>query len=221
MLFICNENSHPQDPVDPQSLMQYVMEEKYIPVPRVLTMMNRRRERSAGDISASNKTLKTVENKLTSLVKYLANNLEKRLEGDPNSKVIGVMANCLDLKDIIEYINDKQKNNEMEKNIKELCKMANYDEELMTKTEAQYKEFKYRVNQIVITDGIYNELIGRFEHMLFELHFCSEQCEKKSSKKRKIKEELIAIPLRVVHLMLKEPILYSDIEEFLHLYLTL
>ena len=113
------------------------MEEKYIPVPTVLTMMNRRRERSAGDISASNKTLKTVENKLTSLVKYLANNLEKRLEGDPNPKVIEVMANCLDLKDIIEYENDKQKNNEMEKNIKELCKMANYDEELMTKTEAQ------------------------------------------------------------------------------------
>ena len=61
----------------------------------------RRRGRSAADISASNKLLKTVENKLTSLVKHLANNLERRLAEDPTPKVVQVMSECLDLKDII------------------------------------------------------------------------------------------------------------------------
>ena len=99
--------------------VEYVLEDKYIAVPTVLTF-GRRRGRSAADISASNKLLKTVENKLTSLVKHLANNLERRLAEDPTPKVVQVMSECLDLKDIITNKDNMEKNADMEKSLKKL-----------------------------------------------------------------------------------------------------
>ena len=49
-----------------------------------------------------NPVLTTVENRLTSLVKNLANNLEERLANAPTPQVTKEMGRCLDLEDIIQ-----------------------------------------------------------------------------------------------------------------------
>ena len=184
--------------------VEYVLEDKYIAVPTVLTF-GRRRGRSAADISASNKLLKTVENKLTSLVKHLANNLERRLDEDPTPKVVKVLSECLDLKDIIANKDNMEKNADMEKSLKKLCDLAKYSDDKKKEIEQQYKEFKSRLIKIVTPGSEYSEVVDRDQHVLFNLHSCSDMCEKNC--------------FRILHLMLKESTLFTGIEEFLHLYL--
>ena len=108
--------------------IEYVINDKYLKVATAVTF-SRRRGRSAADISASNSMLKTVENRLRSIAKHLANSLEKRLQEEPNPKVIKLMGECLDMEEIISNKDMKEKNEEMEKSLKKLCRLAKYCDE--------------------------------------------------------------------------------------------
>ena len=55
--------------------------------------------------------------------------------------------------------------------------------------------------------------------MLFDLYSSSEMCEKNCPKRGKGTEQRTPIPFRILHLMQKESILNTGIDEFLHLYI--
>ena len=121
------------------------------------------------------------------------------MDEDPTNKVVQAM------KDIITNKDNMEKNADMEKSLKKLCDLAKYSDDKKKEIEQQYKEFKSRLIKIVTPGSEYSEVVDRDQHVLFNLHSCSDMCEKNC--------------FRILHLMLKESTLFTGIEEFLHLYL--
>ena len=181
--------------------------------------VERRKGRSAKDISASKSVLITVENRLNSLSKHLSNSLEKRLEENPKPRIIQSMAKCLDLQDIIEKEEDIVVKGEREENLKIILNTAKYNDDHQAKILEQYEMFKLKVKDILEKGNENNEVLKRFEHLLFQTHACSTECDKKCPDKGKIVEPRVLIPMKLLHLFLKEPALYQGLKEFLHLYL--
>ena len=82
--------------------------------------------------------------------------------------------------------------------------MAKYKEDMNIEIEQQYKEFKSRLNKIVTPGSQYSEVVDRYPHVLFDLHSCSDMCEKNCLRRGKVTEQKNPIPFRILHLMLKE-----------------
>ena len=51
------------------------------------------------------------------------------MQEEPNPKVIKLMGECLDMEEIISNKDMKEKNEEMEKSLKKLCRLAKYCDE--------------------------------------------------------------------------------------------
>ena len=190
-----------------------------------------RRGRSSADISNCQSVLTTVENRLTSLSRRLRVNLEERISNNPTPKVIKMMSKCLDLGEILEKEETQSIKNEREKNLRMVMKRAKYEVEEQNVIVKEYEIFKMRVKDINKLGGENEEVVKRFEHILFETHTCHPDCVKvlrkvpgKNPTKVCIERGKVLMPrvpklMKFLHLICKEPTLYVGIQNFLHLYL--
>ena len=129
------------------------------------------------------------------------------------------MAKCLNLQDIIVKEEDIVVKGEREENLKIILNTAKYNDDHQAKILEQYEMFKLKVKDILEKGNENNEVLKRFEHLLFQTHACSTECDKKCPDKGKIVEPRVLIPMKLLHLFLKEPALYQGLKEFFHLYL--
>ena len=187
-----------------------------------------RRGRSAEDIRKSSLSLLiTVQNRLASLCNAIATKFEERLENEKDHQstdLIRSMGECLDLTDIIEKGDEDDKFNASgEKSLKNVVKKANYPPEDITKILEEYKIFKRRLYSLHQGDKSNRELIRLHEHNLYKLHVCTVQCTAKYRKTCKDWSKVAfpkkPIPMKFLHIFLKEPELFKGIEVFLHLLL--
>ena len=213
--------------------IQDIMDDKYISAQAPLFPADVRRGRSSGDISNCQSVLTTVENRLTSLTKKLRVSLLERVSNNPTPKVIKMMGKCLDLGDILEKEETEEIRREREKNLRMVMKTAKYEEEEKEMVVKEYEVFKERVKDMNKVGGENEEVVKRFEHLLFETHTCHPDCVKVErrvpgkhptkvcSEKGKILLPRVPKLMKFLHLILKEPSLFVDIPNFLHLYLRL
>ena len=213
--------------------IQDIMDDKYISAQAPLFPADVRRGRSSGDISNCQSVLTTVENRLTSLTKKLRVSLLERVSNNPTPKVIKMMGKCLDLGDILEKEETEEIKREREKNLRMVMKTAKYEEEEKEMVVKEYEVFKERVKDMNKVGGENEEVVKRFEHLLFEAHTCHPDCVKVErrvpgkhptkvcSEKGKIPMPRVPKLIKFLHLILKEPSLFVDIPNFLHLYLRL
>ena len=183
------------------------------------TDAGRRMGRSAKDLSASLDVLKTVENRVTNLCKDLIKHLKRRLKDNPTPEVIVECGNCLDMEDIIDKNEDDGIKQERVKSLKKVLMIAKYNQEETDLILSQYDVFKDSLNKVAKLRGENKEIVTRFQHLIFETHSCSKDCEEDCGKTGKVLEPLEPRMFKLLHLFLKEPTLYTGIEEFLHLLL--
>ena len=207
-----------------------VLEDRFVSVQTALNP-GKRMGRSKDDIPDSSSIMTTVENKLNSLVKNLVRHLEARLKAAPTPTVIEEAGRCLDLENILSVEKSSESDHEMDKSLKKLLRMAKYGEEENTKILKQYTIFKDRLKELVKDGGLYEEIVKMFSHFLFQTHVCHSECEKVERrdavkgrvkdcpKKGSLLEPKVPNIWKLLHLFYKEPILYSGLQDFLHLYL--
>ena len=177
--------------------------------------------------------LKTVENRLTSLVRGLWQSLEVRLTNNPTPEIIKEMGRCLDLEDILKEEGERERA-EREKSLRRVMDKAKYEEREKDAIVQEYCVFKERINGLTNPAGDFEDIVGRFEHLLFKTHVCDEKCEKVlqtdggrgpgsrllvCQEEGKLLEPREPHVMKLLHLFYKEPSLYSDIKSFLHLFL--
>ena len=182
----------------------------------------RRRGRSAANVG-SNDSLLTVQNRLTSLCKILAERIENRTiknEKYPIPHIFQLMASCFKVQDLLQRKVDSVENYGVLE-LKELLKQACYSQEITTNILAQYEIFKLRL--MALFDDQENPLLKNVEHLCYETHQCSSECNVKHYKDckqfQKVKEPRVVISLKFYHLFLREEDLYTGIEDFLHFFL--
>ena len=144
-----------------------------------------------------------------------------------------MMGKCLDLGDILEKEETEEIRREREKNLRMVMKTAKYEEEEKEMVVKEYEVFKERVKDMNKVGGENEEVVKRFEHLLFEAHTCHPDCVKVErrvpgkhptkvcSEKGKIPMPRVPKLIKFLHLILKEPSLFVDNPNFLHLYLRL
>ena len=184
-----------------------------------------RRGRSADDIrSSSLRLLTTVQNKISSISRVLAEKLESRLTNEKNhksTKMIKMMGKCFDIGNIIEKgIGDDDFNKTGEENLKKLMKKAKYDDVKIKETLKEYNIFKERAHNLNKCEEQTSDMMKMFEHVLYKTHECNETCTAKYNKTCKEKGKVILpkqfIPMKFLHIFLKEKDLYTGIHNFLH-----
>ena len=192
-----------------------------------------RRGRSLADIGGKN-ILKTLENRLTSLCRNLADRIEQRaLKNNecPVPEVIKLSGECLDLKKLLrngtldehEQTTEERKleqdtfNRKTTLKLSKLLKMAGHDDTKVKEMLKEYDEFKVRFFDLIKDDK--NELVKKFNHILFEEHTCASDCSKPCKLKNKTAEPKVIRPMKFLHLFLKERDLFTGIEGFLHFFL--
>ena len=175
--------------------------------------------------------LTSVQNKLTSLVRRLGSLLQERMTNNPTPSVIKMMGKCLDLDDILELEESEELKQEREKSLKMVMRRAKYVEEEQKEIVAEYEVFKDRVRDLNRVGGENEEIVGRFEHLLFKTHTCNSDCVKVirrvpgkhdamvCSEKGKVVQPRQPELMKFLHIMCKEPTLYAGIQNFLHLFL--
>ena len=186
-----------------------------------------RRGRSADDIRQSSLSLLlTIQNRLSSFCRIVANNLEERLNNVKDHKstnLIKTMGKCLNVRDILKMGEDKEFNIIGEQNLKIILSKAKYSENESATIHSEYRIFKKRLHELNLIDKSESELIQRNEHILYKVHECTDECTAKYNKTCKEKNKLIfpkePIPIKFLQLFLKYEELYSGIECFLHLML--
>ena len=186
-----------------------------------------RRGRSADDIRQSSLSLLlTIQNRLSSFCRIVANNLEERLNNVKDHKstnLIKMMGKCLNVRDILKMGEDKEFNIIGEQNLKIILSKAKYSENESATIHSEYRIFKKRLHELNLIDKSESELIQRNEHILYKVHECTDECTAKYNKTCKEKNKLIfpkePIPIKFLKLFLKYEELYSGIECFLHLML--
>ena len=186
-----------------------------------------RRGRSADDIRQSSLSLLlTIQNRLSSFCRIVANNLEERLNNVKDHKstnLIKTMGKCLNVRDILKMGEDKEFNIIGEQNLKIILSKAKYSENESATIHSEYRIFKKRLHELNLIDKSESELIQRNEHILYKVHECTDECTAKYNKTCKEKNKLIfpkePIPIKFLKLFLKYEELYSGIECFLHLML--
>ena len=190
-----------------------------------------RRGRSAADVSSCQSVLTSVENKLTSLARRLRIMLQERITNNPTPSVIKMMGKCLDLGDILETEETGEIKQEREQNLKKVMIRAKYGREEQEQIVKEYELFKERVKDMNNPEGEFEEIVSRFEHLLFKTHTCQPDCVKVAKKvpgkhdtmvcseKGKVVQPRKPELMKFLHLIFKEPVLYMDIQNFLHLLL--
>ena len=202
--------------------LEKILKEEYISTVTPL-LYEHRRGRSLGDVGDKN-ILKTVENRLTSVTKYLADRIENRAlynEECPVSEVIKLSGECFDLKNILQHERDEDSHEEFERltvqKLTKLLRMAGHRESKREVIIDEYKTFKQRL--VLLVDDEMNEVLRKFSHILLEEHKCCETCVKPCSNKGTPAEPKEIRPMKILHLFLKEKDLYTGIENFLHFFL--
>ena len=190
-----------------------------------------RRGRTARDVSSCQSVLTSVENKLTSLARRLRILLQERITSNPTPPVIKMMGKCIDLGDILDMEETVEIKQEREQNLKMVMSRAKYGEEEQQQIVKEYELFKERVKDMNNPQGEYEEIVSRFEHILFKTHTCQPDCVKVvkkvpgkhdtlvCSEKGKIVQPRKPELMKLLHVIFKEPFLYMDIQNFLHLLL--
>ena len=169
--------------------------------------VERRRGRSAADMG-SNDILLTVENRLASLCKNLADRIENRTiknEKYPIADIFQLMASCFELQDLLQTRVDSIENYGVAK-LKKLLKQACCSQEITTNVLVQYEIFKSRL--MALLDDQENPRLRNVEHFCYETHQCSSGCNAKHYKDceqfQKLKEPRVVISLKFYHLLLRE-----------------
>ena len=129
--------------------------------------------RSSADISPSISILTTVESHLTSLCKHLGKQLSNRLTENPTPSLITTLGKCFDLEDILVNLEDDKVTDEMKKNVRNVAERAKYNEEQIEKILDQYITFVEKFQRLTVAGSEYDEIVNRFEHILFQTHICS------------------------------------------------
>ena len=158
----------------------------------------RRRSRSAADVG-SNGGLLTVQNRLTSLYKILAERIENRTiknEKYPIPDIFQLMASCFELQDLFQRkVDSVDYYGVLE--LKELLKQACSSQEITTNVLAQYEIFKLRL--MALFDDQENPLLRNVEHLCYETHQCSSECNvehyKDCKQFQKVEEPRVVISL--------------------------
>ena len=120
---------------------------------------------------------------------------------------------------------------EWEKSLRKVMQKAKYGEEDVE----QYDTFKKRFKDMAKAGRGENEeseeIVKRFQHLIFMTHTCIPDCQnvvkkfpergkvKVCLKKGQIREPSVPNVMRFLHLFFKEPSLYSILQDFLHLFL--
>ena len=146
--------------------------------------VGRRMGRSSADISPSISILTTVESHLTSLCKHLGKQLSNRLTENPTPILITTLRKCFDLEDILVNLEDDKVTDEMKK--KNVDERAKYNEEQIEKILDQYITFVEKFQRLTVAGSEYDEIVNRFEHILFQTHIFSSGCDKRFTKKGKV-----------------------------------
>ena len=107
----------------------------------------------------------------------------------------------------------------LKRNLKNILSKAKYDTEKANLVLKEYEIFKMRLKDVANVEGEFMEVVKRFEHILFRVHSCLDKCPRICPDKGKPLLPRSPIPMKLLHLFLKEPILYNGIQSFLHLYL--
>ena len=187
----------------------------------------------SGATRAKQSVVKTVENRLTSLVRSLRSHLQERILKNPTPKAIQEMDKCLDLEDIVYMDKTKEIKENRETSLKNIMKKAKYTKNGQDTIIKKYETFQRIIKEMnnVESESESTEIVRRFEHLLFQTHTCENSCTKVFKKRIGIndikvcpKSGTIFQPrkpnlMKFVHLFCKEPSLYKDVKSFLHLLL--
>ena len=161
-------------------------------------------------------------------------NLEERLTNNPTPEVIKEMGRCLDLEDLLMKDEGERERVEREKSLRKVMDKAKYDKKEKDAIVQEYCVFKERINGLNNPAGDFEDIVGRFEHLIFKTHVCDEKCERvlQTDGGRGLGSRLLVCQeegkilhprkphlMKVLHLFYKEPSLYSDCKRFLHLFL--
>ena len=108
---------------------------------------------------------------------------------------------------------------EMKQSLRHIAEKAKYNEEHIKKVLEQYNIFIERFQSLTEPGSEYDEIVKRFEHIIFQTHICSSQCEKSCNRKGKVLQPREPKVFKLLHLFLKESSLYTGLEDFLALFL--
>ena len=103
--------------------------------------------------------------------------------------------------------------------MRNVAERAKYNEEQIEKILDQYITFVEKFQRLTVAGSEYDEIVNRFEHILFQTHICSSGCDKKCTKKGKVLQPRKPKVFKLLHLFLKESSLYKGLENFLALFL--
>ena len=125
---------------------------------------------------------------------------KKRLQETLTPKVIDMMSKCLKLETILQEGNE----NERIENLKNIALLAKIENTACIVN--QYNDFASRIRSVV---NYYVDF-----KLIFTKHVCNEKCGQNCSK--------LDDPnfMKIIHLFLKEPELYTGIKNFLHLFMN-
>ena len=211
-----------------------IMDDKYVSAQTVLAAPGARKGRSAKDIPFSQSVLITVENRLTSLVRNLKTKLKERLDNNPTPDVIKEMGRCLDLEDILEEKETVVMKENRDRSLRKVLQKGRYEQQEQDEIVKEYEVFKTRINDMIDPKNEDDEILSRFKHLIFQTHTCHPDCVKVlqehvgfrskwnvkvCSEKGKVLQPRQPKLMKLIHLICKEPSMYSGIENFLHLFL--
>ena len=170
----------------------------------------------------------TIKNRLSSLASAQAKIIKKRTLDNkdcPFPPILDSMCNCLDLSLLL----DESKSLDF---IEELYGVESFNVmveaslvENTTSIQHQYLVFKQRVLELLSDKGgKFDQIHGENEHLLWETHKCTLECNVKRQSQcqnyQKLVEPKKVKTMKVLHLFLKTPELYDGLHDFLHLYVS-
>merc|ERR1739842_122732 len=117
--------------------------------------------------------------------KYLGKQLSNRLTENPTPSLITTLGKCFDLEEILVNLEDDKVTDEMKKNVRNVAERAKYNEQQIEKILDKYITFVEKFQRLTVAGSEYDEIVNRFEHILFQTHICSSGCDKKCTKKEK------------------------------------
>ena len=146
-----------------------------------------RRGRSSSDIrKASHSLLITVQNRLSSLCNTIASTLEERLKNEDthsSSNLINKMGKCLDIEEMLEMGTDDMDFNEKGiECLEELLTIAKYNDDEVKEIKDQYVLFKERLHGLSHDGNDAHDLVNMYEHLLYKVHRCTDECISKYQK---------------------------------------
>ena len=108
---------------------------------------------------------------------------------------------------------------EMKKSVRNVAERAKYNEEQIEKILDQYITFVEKFQRLTVAGSEYDEIVKRFEHILFQTHICSSGCNKICTRKGKVLQPREPKVFKLLHLFLKDSSLYTGLGNELKLIL--